>query len=74
MDLKIVLIIKTFFSLKFYIYFFLVATKCKKVDYWFEKPRMKGLDFSLTYKHNYQKFTHLKKTNATNELESIDCY
>jgi len=67
MDFKMVFIVKTFLSLKFHIQFLLVATKCKKVDYWFEKPRMKGPNFSLTYKHNYKKFTHLNKTNATNE-------
>jgi hypothetical protein len=57
-NLKMVLIVKTFF---------LVPTKCKKIDYWFEKPGTRGPNFSLTYKHNYQNFTHLKRTNATTE-------
>jgi hypothetical protein len=57
-NLKMVFIVKTFF---------LVATKCEKIDYWFEKPRMRGPNFSLAYKHNYQNLTHLKRTNATNE-------
>ncbi len=59
-DLKMVLIIKTYpSSLKLYIPFLLVATKCNKTDYWFEKQRMRGPNFCLTYKHNYKKFTHL---------------
>jgi hypothetical protein len=64
---------ETFFNrLKFYITFVLVATRCNKVDYWFEKRRMKGPNFCLTYKHNYQKFTHLKtlmlEMNKNNKL------
>ncbi len=41
--------------LKFYVPFVLVATRCNKVDYWFEKQKIKGPILNLTYKHNYQK-------------------
>jgi hypothetical protein len=42
-----------FNNLKFYIPFFLVATRCNKVEYWFEKSRMRGPNLSFTYKHKY---------------------
>jgi len=70
-----VLIIKTFFnSLKSYIPFLLVPTKCNKIDYWFEKQKMKGPNFSFTYKHKYKKFTHLKTPMPPMNKKSIDCY
>jgi hypothetical protein len=54
MNLKMVFIIKKILSsLKLYIPFLLTATRCNKVDYWFEKPRMKGPNFCLVYKHNF---------------------
>jgi hypothetical protein len=53
--------------LKFYIPFFLVATMHNKVDYWFEKWRIKGPIFDLTYKHNYQKMHTFINTNASNK-------
>ncbi len=56
-----VFIVKTFLnSLKFHIPFLLLPTNCNKIDYRFEKQKMKGPNFCFTYKHNYKKFTHLK--------------
>jgi len=54
-------------SLKFYVPFLLVATRCNKVDCWFEKQRIKGPIFSFTYKHNYRKINTFKDINANNE-------
>jgi len=52
--------IKTFHSsLKLYIPFLLVATKCNKANYWFEKRTMRGPNSCFTYKYSYKKFTHL---------------
>ncbi len=59
---------ETFFNrLKSYIPFVLVVTKRNKVDYWFEKQRIKGPIFNLNYKHNCQKIHTLKDINASNE-------
>jgi hypothetical protein len=66
---------ETFLSrLKFYVPFVLVATKCNKIDYLFEKWKIRGPIFNFTYKHNYWKIHTFKDTNANNEQESIDCY
>jgi hypothetical protein len=54
-------------SLKFYVPFPLMATRCNKVDHWFEKQRIKGPILSFTYKHNYQKIHTFKNINANNE-------
>jgi hypothetical protein len=50
---------ETFFSrLKSYIPFVLITTRCNKVDYWFEKQRIRGL-ISPT-NTIIEKCTHLK--------------
>jgi len=55
---KHVICSKCFFcSLKFYIPFFLVTTKCNIVDYWFKKPIMKHPKFIFNCKCNYQNLT-----------------
>jgi hypothetical protein len=59
---------ETFFSrFNFYIPCVLVATMHNKVDYWFEKWRIKGPIFYLTYKHNYQKMHTFDDTNVNNK-------
>ncbi len=68
-DFKMVLIVKTFFnSLKFHIPFLLLPTNCNKIDYWFEKQKMKGPNFCFTYKHNYKKITHLPPMNKNQKI------
>jgi hypothetical protein len=58
MDLNMLCVINVFFcSLKFYIPFFLVATKCNIADYWFKKSIMRRPKFIFNYKCNYQNLT-----------------
>jgi hypothetical protein len=59
---------ETFFNrLKSYTPFVLMDTMCKKVDYWFEKRRIRGPIFNLNYRHNCQKIDTLKDINPSNE-------
>jgi hypothetical protein len=46
--------------LKFYIPFVLVATRCNKVDYWFEKRRIRGPILTSPTNTIIKKWTHLK--------------
>jgi len=47
--------------LKIYLPFVLMTTKCSKVDYWFQKQRIRGTILNLTQNTQLSKTSHIKR-------------